>query len=128
MVPSRPYLIRALYDWMVDNGWTPHVLVDADAEGVDVPEGVIQDGQVVLNIGPTAVKDLVLGNDWITFEARFSGVPSAISVPSQGVLGIYARENGKGMLFGEEEDGGPTQPGAPEDPKPGGKPSLRVVK
>ncbi len=131
MTSSRPYLIRALYEWIVDNGLTPHLLVDATRPGVEVPQAYVEDGRIVLNIGPVAVHGLALGNERIEFDARFRGVPHHVVVPPAAVLAIYARENGQGMLFGEGEDGGPP-PGPepePEPPKPrGGRPSLKIVK
>lgn len=100
----RPYLIRALYDWVLDNDLTPHLLVAADAPGVDVPrQFVTDDGKITINISPTAVRDLSLGNHLINFSARFSGASCQVSVPPGAVLALYARENGEGMLFGEVE-------------------------
>ena len=133
MTSSRPYFIRALYDWLVDNGLTPHLLVNAEVDGVTVPSQFVENGQVVLNISPTAVQGLNLGNDRISFSARFGGVPMNVSVPPHAVLGIYARENGRGMLFPEHgEDGlAPGNDGPDDDPKPppsDNRPKLRVVK
>jgi len=127
MTSSRPYLIRSLYQWIVDNGVTPYVLVDALIDGVDVPEQHIQDNKIVLNIAPMAVQGLTLGDDAISFSARFSGKSMNILVPTEAVLAIYARENGQGMMF-NEEPGSTTPPdgSSPNDDKP--KPSLRVVK
>ena len=127
MTSSRPYLIRALYQWIVDNGVTPYVLVDALVQGVDVPQQHIQDNKIVLNIAPMAVEGLTLGDDAISFSARFSGKSVNLLVPIQAVLAIYARENGQGMMF-NEEPGATTPPddSSPKDDKP--KPSLRVVK
>ncbi len=126
MTPNRPYLIRALYDWLVDNGMTPHLLVDANSEGVVVPTQFVQEGRIVLNISPTAVQRLNLGNDLISFSARFEGAPWQVSFPPHAVVGIYARENGRGMLFPEE---GPDEPAPPEGPKTTpDRPSLRVIK
>jgi len=129
MSPNRPYLVRALYDWIVDNGLTPHLLVNAEAEQVVVPEQFVQDGRIVLNLAPGAVRHLELGNDWILFDARFGGIPMQVSVPPRAVLGIYAKENGRGMLFPEEEQVEEEAPEGPKPPKPGGKrPKLTVVK
>ena len=127
MTSSRPYLIRALYQWIVDNGVTPYVLVDALVQGVDVPQQHIQDNKIVLNIAPMAVEGLTLGDDAISFSARFSGKSVNLLVPIEAVLAIYARENGQGMMF-NEEPGTTTPPddSSPKDDKP--KPSLRVVK
>jgi len=127
MTSSRPYLIRALYQWIVDNGVTPYILVDALIEGVDVPQQHIQDNKIVLNIAPMAVQNLTLGDDAISFNARFSGKSVNLLVPTEAVLAIYARENGQGMMF-NDEPGTTTPPdsSSPDDNKP--KPALRVVK
>jgi stringent starvation protein B len=127
MTSNRPYLIRALYDWLVDTELTPYLLVDAERESVHVPSHYVEDGRIVLNVSPSAVRDLVLGNEMIAFEARFGGSAFAISLPPDAVLGVYAKENGKGMLFPDE---GVTQPEPPkpDTPTPSGRPSLKVVK
>ena len=124
MTSNRPYLIRAVNEWLLDNHCTPHLLVNADAPGVEVPRQYIQDGKIVLNIGPNAVEGLRVSNDAVTFLARFSGVSQLVSLPVSAVLAIYAKENGRGMMFGDEE-GGP-EPEGPDD-KPA-RPSLKVVK
>ena len=126
MTSSRPYLIRALYEWINDNDLTPYILVDTCYEGVQVPSQHIQDGKIVLNIAPRAIQELDLGNDYIIFSARFSGVSMIVRVPTVAVLSIYAMETGQGMVF-EPEDGDDP---APEDPQPEktGKPSLHLVK
>ncbi len=103
MTPRRPYLLRAFYDWLVDNDLTPHLVVDALMNGVRVPEEFIQDGQIILNVAPRAVGNLELGNDAITFSARFGGRPHSVIVPLYAVQAIYARENGAGTMF-EPED------------------------
>lgn len=131
---NRPYLIRALYEWLVDNGLTPHLLVDAEQKGVVVPGQYIEQGRIVLNINPSAVRGLSLGNDLISFNARFGGSPMDVMVPPSAVLGIYARENGHGMLFPEDgpDDDGPgdddNQPVGDGDGKARSRPSLKVVK
>lgn len=99
---SRPYLLRAIYEWLLDNNLTPHLVIAADLPGVDVPSSHIENGQLVLNISPDACRDLLLGNEELTFSARFSGVPRQIRVPLDAVMGIYARENSLGMVFGQE--------------------------
>ena len=105
LTSRRPYLIRALYDWVLDNDLTPHLLVAADAEGVDVPhQFVTEDGKITVNISPGAVRGLSLDNALISFSARFSGQSYDVSVPPGAVLALYARENGEGMLFGEVEE------------------------
>ena len=124
MTPSRPYLIRAIHEWIVDNGMTPYLLVDVTFPGVMVPEQSIQDGKIVLNISPQAVQGLVLGNESIEFNARFSGTPMSVAVPIHAALALYARENGRGMVFTEEEDEPPQGP-APDEPK---RPALKIVK
>ena len=125
MTSRRPYLIRALYQWVLDNGLTPHVLVDAERAGVDVPADHVQGGRVVLNVSPSAVRSLDIGNEWVEMVARFGGVSRRVRFPVTAVLAIYARENGQGMAFPEEEPGHeppPERRGPPE------RPSLRVVK
>lgn len=130
MTSNRPYLIRALYEWLVDNDLTPYLLVDANRESVHVPSRYVEEGRIVLNVSPSAVRDLNLGNDVIAFEARFGGSAFAISLPPDAVLGVYARENGKGMLFPDEAGEEPEPPTPPDEPAPppSGKPSLKVVK
>ena len=135
MTSSRPYLVRALYEWILDNHCTPHVLVDALWPGVEVPQEYVKNGQIVLNISPSAVTQLEITNDLLTFRGRFAGIPQDICVPIDGVLGIYARENGQGMIFEPSEN----EPDPEHDPDPApepeskpdgskGRPSLRVVK
>ncbi|MDJ0738263.1 MAG: ClpXP protease specificity-enhancing factor [Gammaproteobacteria bacterium] len=135
MTSNRPYLIRALYEWLVDNDLTPYLLVDADRDGVHVPSRYVEEGRIVLNVSPSAVRDLNLGNELIAFEARFGGSAFPISLPPDAVLGVYARENGKGMLFPDDgveepEQTRPDHDPDPDQPRPpsGGKPSLKVVK
>jgi stringent starvation protein B len=111
----RPYLLRAMHEWMTDNDQTPHLIVDACRQGVQVPNEYVKDGKIVLNVSHAAIRDLHLGNDGIEFEARFGGRSMRISLPMQAVIGIYARETGEGMLFGGEEDGEP----GPESGAPG---------
>lgn len=135
MTSSRPYLLRAIYEWIVDNGLTPHLVVDATIADVKVPEQHVKDGQIVLNIAPGAVVQLEMGNEALSCSARFGGVPMMLYVPMAALLGIYARENGQGMIFEPEPDV-PTPPdnGGPADtPAEGGaprreRPSLKVVK
>jgi stringent starvation protein B len=128
MTPSRPYIMRALYEWIVDNECTPYVLVDASVQGVVVPEQYVRDGQIVLNISPSAVMDLVISNDAMAFNGRFGGIAVDIYVPVSAVVGIYARENGQGMVFEPEEPPPtPDDPG-PEPSKAEGRPSLKIVK
>lgn len=132
MTSNRPYLIRALYDWILDNGFTPHLLVDASVAGVVVPGQFVQDGKIVLNLTPSAVRNLALGNEEIRFGARFGGVAMEVRVPPLAVLGIYARENGRGMLFPDEaepQEEGRNADAEPDPPKsPRERPSLKVIK
>lgn len=132
MTSSRPYMIRALYEWIVDNNCTPYILVDAHVHGVEVPQQYVnKDGQIILNIAPSALKDLFIGLEAISFSARFGGVPFDLFIPCGAVLGIYARENGQGMMFEADSN---TRPPSPDPTPIGGgdgtqkRPSLRVVK
>lgn len=143
MNSSRPYLVRALYEWIVDNDCTPHMLVNAEYPQVQVPDGFASDGQIVLNVSPSAVRSLHMDNQAVSFEGRFGGVPHSLYVPTGAILGIYARENGQGMVFELEpsleeddlaldeegfgaDDDSPDGGGQP--PRPSGRPSLKVVK
>jgi stringent starvation protein B len=131
MSSLKPYLIRAIYDWILDNNLTPYLLVDADGEGVVVPRQYVQGGKIVLNLRPQAIQGLALGNDSIQFNARFGGNPMHVDVPVRAVLAIYAQENGKGMIFDEDSDDDETPPPADSAPKeePAKKrPALKVVK
>ena len=103
LIPTRPYLIRAIREWAMDNGLTPQLLVDAGVDGIVIPEGHVRDGKIVLNVHSQAVKALELGNEFITFSARFGGTSHAIKLPIQSVLAVFARENGQGIFFQEEE-------------------------
>jgi stringent starvation protein B len=126
--PKRPYLLRAMHEWVSDSQHTPHVIIDADRPGVVVPRPFVKDGKIVLNLSLTATQNLTLGNEWIEFGARFAGVVHFIRVPITAVLGIYARETGEGMVFSDQDLGPepPPQPGAEED---GNRRShLKVVK
>lgn len=147
MTPNRPYLLRAFYEWIVDNNLTPYLVVDATVPGVKVPLQHVQNGQIVLNINPSAVGNLLLGNDAVTFNARFGGSPFALYIPQRSVLAIYARENGAGTMFKPEEDdedvlteellddevelaGSQSETPEPDDPddKPKRPSHLRVIK
>ncbi len=136
MTANRPYLLRAFYDWIVDNNCTPYLVVDATVQGVKVPMQFVQNGQIVLNTAPTAVGNLQLGNDAVTFSARFGGQPFALYIPLNAVLAIYARENGAGTVFTLEEDEDdadlvdmlPDDDPEPEPPKPKKVSHLKVVK
>ncbi|TKU84681.1 ClpXP protease specificity-enhancing factor, partial [Citrobacter sp. wls707] len=102
LTPRRPYLLRAFYEWLLDNQLTPHLVVDVTLQDVQVPMEYARDGQIVLNIAPRAVGNLELANDEVRFNARFGGVPRQVSVPLAAVLAIYARENGAGTMFEPE--------------------------
>lgn len=121
---QRPYLIRAMHEWMIDNDLTPHIVVDALHEGVDLPTAHVNDGKVVLNISYAATRGLELGNADISFGARFGGVERSLSIPVTAVLGIYSRETGQGMVFSDDEH----EPPPPSGGDDSGKPNLKVVK
>ena len=125
MLSSRPYLVRALYDWIVDSGMTPYVLVDAANDEARVPQQYAEDGKIVLNLSPQATEALDIQNDYVMFNARFSGQPMNVSFPMQAVLAIYAKENGQGMVFQDEDGGGPDSPTDPDKPT---RPKLKLVK
>ena len=126
MKSSRPYLLRALYDWILDNGLTPHLLVNAAADEVQVPTQHVKDSRIVLNLAPHAVHGLQLGNERVEFSTRFGGVATGIIVPVSAVLAIYAVENGQGMVFNAEESTPPPHGAPPETPL-AGKPKLKLV-
>ena len=135
MTSNRPYLLRALNEWICDNGMTPHLLVDAGREGVRVPAVAVKDGRVVLNIAPRAVTRLVLANREVRFLARFGGVSESVVVPMPAVLAIYAQETGQGMMLPDDGAQLPDEPEGPDgsDPGPDGgdgprRSHLRVVK
>lgn len=158
MTSTKPYLIRAIYEWILDNGMTPHLVIDMRYPGVVAPTEFVEEGRLVLNLSPSAVRGLVMGNEQIEFNARFGGVARDVYLPAESVLGIFTRENGQGMVFPElaypssdqvadeqtpaaKSDGRPSRPtGVPQRPKPGsgtdltngkGKksgPTLKVVK
>ena len=144
MTPSRPYLLRAFFDWLLDNDMTPHLLVNANLPHVQVPQQFVRDGQIVLNIAPQAVMAFSLDNEAITFSARFGGVPMQVYIPMAAVVAIHARENGVGTFFPAEPayeewekvaqheaqpEVGTADPSTdPEPPRPSGRPNLRVIK
>lgn len=155
MIDRKPYLVRAIYEWIVDNGWTPHIVVDTTTNEVAIPEGYDQDGFIILNIAPTAVQGLHIENDNVTFSARFGGIACSISFPIASVAGVYARENNEGLqlsvtsvsdvdesaavpapsVVAEPDESGDAQPAeevaepVAEAPKPSkaGRPKLTVV-
>ncbi|MDQ2641434.1 MAG: ClpXP protease specificity-enhancing factor [Pseudomonadota bacterium] len=139
----RPYLLRAMLDWIVDCGWTPHLIVDATSDAVQVPRQFVKEGRIVLNISASATQNFSIGSDTVEFNARFSGVSHRIRVPCDAVLGIYARETGQGMVFTDEPQAPPPEDTAvpqvtdtlPDPPPPAGpaggakkRPSLKIVK
>jgi stringent starvation protein B len=126
-VPTKPYLIRAIYDWCMDNALTPYLAVRVDAY-TQVPMAYVKEGEIVLNLSGGAVRNLQLGNDEITCGGRFGGVPHEIVVPVAAVIGIFAKENGQGLVFQAEESGPPLPGGDQPEGGGGGKPHLRVVK
>lgn len=142
MTSSRPYLLRALYEWILENNCTPYIVVNAYAEGVQVPQDYVKDGQIILNISPVAVHALLMSNEALEFNGRFAGIPTPVYVPSGAIMGIYARENGQGMVFDAEKPS-PIPPMPPKPPaglspvksgsaddskKPRGRAALRIVK
>jgi len=122
MTSCRPHLLRAIYEWIVDNNMTPFILVDASIENVTVPADHVSNGKIILNISPSAVKALDISNDEICFNARFNGQPMTVSAPMSSALAIYAKENGRGMVF--TEDDSPPEPTKNMQRQP----QLRVVK
>ncbi len=127
MTSSKPYLIRALYEWIADNGLTPYIVLDTDTPGCIVPEEYVKDDKIVLNIAMDVVHELLMTNEAINFKARFSGVARQIHAPIESVTAIYAKENGQGMVFPEEQIGeGNHDHGEPPPPKRG-KPDLKIV-
>lgn len=131
MNSTTPYLIRAINQWILDNGCTPYLIVDATIEGVSVPMEYVKDGQIVLNISPAAIRNLEIASDYVMFSGRFSGVAHEIHAPIAAVMGIVTRENGEGMWF-SHDDPDPTEP--PSDDAPPGppvdkkRPALKVIK
>ena len=139
MTSSRPYIVRALYEWIVENHCTPYVLVNAFYEGVEVPQEHVKDGQIILNISPSAVQELSVQDFALEFQGRFGGLSKQVFVPIQAVMGVYAKENGQGMMFDTSNDGSeppepdgneefevPSRESPPRDTNK--KPSLRLVK
>jgi stringent starvation protein B len=133
MTSQKPYLIRAIHEWLLDNACTPYVLVNTEYDGVQVPTDFVRDGRIVLNIAPDAVRDLHINNDWLSFSARFAGKPMDIFIPVVAVQAIYSKENNEGMFFPEEDNPPPPSPEPREKTdksakKPASRPSLKVVK
>lgn len=135
MTSSRAYLIRALNEWILDNDCTPYIVVNAAMENVLVPEEHVNDGQIVLNITPSSVRNLLMDNEGVSFDARFNGQPQSLYAPIQAITAIYAKENGQGMVF--ENEPAPTAPSDPDGSKlklkpvadkAASRPQLKVVK
>jgi stringent starvation protein B len=118
MNSNRPYLLRALYDWICDNHLTPYLLVDASGDDMNIPRDFVEDDKIVLNISPSAVRDLDLSNDYISFKARFNGNSMNVYFQNEAVLAIYAKENGRGMIFPEEEQEVETNEGVVSNSEP----------
>jgi len=127
MTSQKPYLIRAIFEWLVDNNLTPHLLVDATLDGVQVPHEFINEGKIVLNIDPGAVRNYHADNEWISFSARFSGKPMELFIPIHAVQSIYSKENNQGMFFPEEEHS-PEPPTPPSPIKQAKRPGLKIVR
>ncbi len=133
ITPTRPYLVRAIYEWINDNLLTPYLLINAEEKNVLVPQQYIKDGQIVLNIAPHAVHQLLMDNDAIGFSARFGGVPQQVYVPMRAIMGLYARENGQGLFFDASEYPSESQDEVQETEPPESeapvakKPSLRIL-
>ncbi|MCY4044491.1 MAG: ClpXP protease specificity-enhancing factor [Cellvibrionales bacterium] len=136
MTPTRPYFLRALYEWILDNDCTPYLAVNALYSGVEVPADYIEDGEVTLNLAVTAVLGLKIENNAVSFKAKFNGIEHFVYVPMGAVLGLYAKENGQGMLFpdepgfdfSEDEESPDDLPPEPTPPKKISRQHLKVVK
>lgn len=138
MNSSRPYLVRAFFEWILDNELTPYLVINTQDEKVEVPKAYIEEGRIILNISPDSVRNLFITNDYLEFSARFGGIEHAVYAPMRAVQAIYAKENGRGMVFkeddgdnGDDEGGGGTSSqGSPKDKtqKRRGKPILSIVK
>ncbi len=129
MTPLKLYLVRALHEWILENGLTPYLLVDAKFDGVAVPEAYVSDDKIILNTHPDAIQHWVLDNEAVSFTARFSGNPENLYVPINAILAAYAKETGKGMMFDEHfEDELPPNPDKPTNTMSIKKPVLKIVK
>ena len=133
MSSNRPYLLRAMREWILDNDMTPHLLVNTEIEGAVVPSEYIDEDKIILNVSPGAIEQADFGNEWIFFSARFAGKRFDIQLPIHSVVAIYAKENGQGMVFHEDADGAEGSDGKSPDPGPGkpgkaGKPNLKLIK
>jgi len=128
MSSARPYLLRAFQAWIMDNGCTPYLLVNAEFSGTQIPRAHVRDGRIVLNISPVAVRDLQIGEASVDFNARFGGVAQQVHVPIHAVLAIYAQENGRGMVFPQDDEDDPPPPAEGNGEIDAARPRLRVVK
>jgi stringent starvation protein B len=134
LTSTKPYLIRALYEWITDNECTPYVIVNADATDVEVPRKYIEDGRIILNVSEEAVRDLQVTNEFLEFNARFNGVATQVYTPVSAILAIYAQENGHGMVFSDDDNlDQPSPEGskvkkAIKRPDPNSKPNFKVIK
>ncbi len=129
----RPYLLRAMHEWISDNHQTPHIVVDASVTGVEVPRQYVQDGKIILNVSLNATSGLNLGNEAVMFRARFGGATHDVTVPIAAVMGSYARETGQGKIFSEADapippPESPPEPSAPTPEPKRTRPTLKVVK
>lgn len=135
---TKPYLVRAIYDWTLDQGLTPQIMVDVKVDGVQVPLGYVSDGKIVLNLHPSSVGGLELGNEYLMFSARFSGRAEELIIPVEAIMAVYARENGHGIVFQADGSGLSPPPPAGDKPSPTNEnpkqvnknngPHLKVVK
>ncbi len=133
MISKKPFLIRALRDWALENGLTPQILVDANFPAVNVPINFVKDGHIVLNIHDQAIEGLEISNDWVLFEGRFAGVVHQVDIPIDSIVAIFARENGEGLVFRDETSMYDTQEDEQvveeqEPPQFKKKPDLRIVR
>ncbi len=126
MTSHRPYLLRAMHEWVLDNSLTPYVIVDAGVDTVEVPAGHAENGRIVLNLSPVAIRNLSITNERLEFDGRFGGRAFHVSVPIDAVLAVYAKETGQGMAF--ESESPPTTPDVPTPPEPTPGGHLRVIK
>lgn len=118
MSALRPYLFRAIYDWALDHSYTPHIVINATAAGVVVPNGFIRDGRITLNIHPQAIQQFAYDDERVSFSARFNGTPFEVFIPMAAVVAVFAKENGRGMFFPEEPLETPTPPAPTAQPVP----------
>lgn len=117
VISTKPYLIRAIYEWSLDNQLTPQIMVSDSVQGVVIPQDYVKDGHIVFNIHENAVKDLNMDNEWILFSARFAGKAMQVQVPIEAVLAIYARENGQGIFFQDDNEPPPSDEDKNDQPK-----------